>query len=73
MSHTDQGKVVGLILLEKWAKTRVMIVELYTMHRKALLREEEWRATHQYIRATRDARGRRWYRWAPGDFEVYQS
>ena len=65
--------MVGLISLEKWVKTRALIVELYTKHRKAMLREEEWRATHQCIRATRDAKGRRCYRWAPGGFEVYQS
>ena len=27
----------------------------------------------QCIRATRDARGRQWYRWVPGGLEVYQS
>ena len=73
VSHTDQGKVVELISLEKWIKTRLLIVELYTMHRKALLREVEWWATHQCICATRDTKGQQRYRWAPGGFEVYQS
>ena len=38
VSHIDQGKVIGLILLEKWVKTRGLIVELNTLIKEAVIK-----------------------------------
>ena len=71
VTHTNRGEVAGLISDEKWAKTRGLILELFTMVLEALRKERVWRNAHPCIRATRDAKGRRRYRWAPGGGEAY--
>ena len=72
LSHTDRHEVAGMVSVPKWGKTKALIGEAWGLVEHALSCERTWGGSMRYVRATRDAVGRRRYEWVPTGRRVYK-
>ena len=61
-----------MVSVPKWGKTQALIGEAWGLVELALACERTWAGSMRYVRATRDAVGRRRYEWVPTGRRVYK-